>query len=102
MLLYLLRTYGYDPDKCIFEAAVYEIFPAGEELKTEWLYSEPGEEAWCYVLSQDFSNLSAVQQGMKSLGFGGAKPNPYMERSIANFHRNLAEYMGTGAPRALE
>jgi phenylpropionate dioxygenase-like ring-hydroxylating dioxygenase large terminal subunit len=102
MLCYGARPYGFDPDKCIFEAAVYELFPAGEEPKTEWVYSEPTEEAWCYVLSQDFSNLSAVQQGMKSLGFGGAKPNPYMERSIANFHRNLAKYMGTGAPRALE
>jgi hypothetical protein len=24
-----------------------------------------------------------------------------MERSTANLHRNLAEYMGTGAPREL-
>ena len=102
MLCYGARPYGYDPDKCIFEAAVYELFPPGQEPKTEWVYSEPTEEAWCYVLSQDFSNLSALQQGMKSLGFSGAKPNPYMERSIANFHRNLAEYMETGAPRRLE
>jgi hypothetical protein len=36
---------------------------------------------------------------MKSLGFSGTKPNPYMERSIASFHRNLAKYMGTGAPQ---
>ena len=39
---------------------------------------------------------------MKSLGFRGTKPNPHMERSVANLHRNLARYMGTGAPRALE
>jgi hypothetical protein len=43
-----------------------------------------------------------ILEGMKSLGFGGAKPNPYVERSIGNFHRNLAKYIGTGAPRALE
>jgi hypothetical protein len=54
------------------------------------------------VLPQDFSNMAAVQQGMKSLGFRGPKPNPYMERSTANLHRNLAEYMGYGAPRKLE
>jgi hypothetical protein len=53
------------------------------------------------VLPQDFSNMAAVQQGMKSLGFRGPKPNPYMERSTANLHRNLAAYMGTGAPRQL-
>jgi hypothetical protein len=38
---------------------------------------------------------------MKSLGFRGPRPNPYMERSTANLHRNLAEYLGTGAPREL-
>lgn len=102
MLCYSARPYGYDPDKCIFEAAVYELFPKGQEPQTEWVYSEPNEEAWCYVLSQDFSNMAAVQQGMKSLGFGGTKPNPYMERSVANLHRNLAKYMGSGAPRKLE
>jgi hypothetical protein len=102
MLCYSARPYGYDPDKCIFEAAVYQLFPRGEEPQTEWVYSEPTEEAWCYVLSQDFSNVAAVQQGMKSLGFSGTKPNPYMERSIVNLHRNLAKYMGTGAPRELE
>ncbi len=101
MLCYSARPFGYDPDKCIFEAAVYELYPAGQEPATEWVYSEATEAAWSYVLSQDFSNMAAVQQGMKSLGFSGAKPNPYMERSVANLHRNLAKYMGTGAPKKL-
>jgi phenylpropionate dioxygenase-like ring-hydroxylating dioxygenase large terminal subunit len=102
MLCYSARPYGYDPDKCIFEAAVYQLFPDGQEPETEWAYAEATEQAWCYVLSQDFSNMAAVQQGMKSLGFSGTKPNPYMERSVANLHRNLAKYMGTGAPRELK
>jgi len=100
-LCYSARPFGYDPDKCIFEAAVYELFPKGKEPHTEWQFCEPTAEAWCYVLSQDFSNMAAVQQGMKSLGFSGPKPNPYMERSVANLHRNLAKYMGTGSPRRL-
>lgn len=100
-LCYSARPYGNDPDKCIFEAAVYELFPIGEEPKTEWEFCPPTEEAWCYVLSQDFSNMAAVQQGMKSFGFSGTKPNPYMERSTANLHRNLAAYMDAGAPRPL-
>jgi hypothetical protein len=45
--------------------------------------------------------MAAVQQGMKSAGFSGPKTNPYMERSIANLHRNLARYMGTGQVRKL-
>jgi phenylpropionate dioxygenase-like ring-hydroxylating dioxygenase large terminal subunit len=101
-LCYSARPFGYDPNKCIFEGAVYELFPKGGEPKTEWEYCPPTAEAWCYVLAQDFSNMAAVQRGMKSLGFRGTKPNPYMERSTANFHRNLAEYMGTGAPRRLK
>jgi phenylpropionate dioxygenase-like ring-hydroxylating dioxygenase large terminal subunit len=101
-LCYSARPFGYDPDKCIFEGAVYELFPRGKEPKTEWEYCPPTAQAWCYVLAQDFSNMAAVQKGMKSRGFRGTKPNPYMERSTANFHRNLARYMGTGAPRRLE
>ncbi len=101
-LCYTARPCGYDPDKCIFEAAVYQLFPKGEEPQTEWEYCEATAEDWCYVLSQDFSNMAAVQQGMKSLGLSGLKPNPYMERSTASLHRNLAKYMGTGAPRDLE
>ena len=102
MLCYSARPYRGDPNRCIFEAAVYELFPEGEEPETEWEFCPPTEEAWCYVLSQDFSNMEAVQQGMKSLGFSGPKPNPYMERSTANLHYNLARYMGTGEPKPLK
>ncbi len=102
MLCYSARPYGDDPNQCIFEAAVYELFPQGEEPETEWEYCPPTEEAWCYVLSQDFSNMEAVQQGMQSAGFRGPQPNPYMERSTANLHYNLAQYMGTGTPEKLK
>lgn len=101
-LCYSARPYGDDPNQCIFEAAVYELFPKGQEPKTEWVFSPATEEAWCYVLGQDFSNMAAVQKGMKSAGFKGTKPNPYMERSTANLHFNLAKYMGSGAPRKLK
>ncbi len=102
MLCYAARPYGNDPDKCIFEAAVYQLYPAGEAPETEWEFCPATEEAWCYVLSQDFGNMAAVQQGMKSAGFSGPKPNPYMERSTANLHRNLARYMGAGEVRKLK
>jgi phenylpropionate dioxygenase-like ring-hydroxylating dioxygenase large terminal subunit len=102
MLCYSARPYGNDPDKCIFEAAVYQLYPAGEAPETEWAFCPPTEEAWCYVLSQDFANMAAVQQGMKSGGFAGPRPNPYSEGAIINLHRNLAKFMGTGEPRELE
>ena len=101
MLCYSARPYGDNPDKCIFEGAVYELYPEREEPETQWEYCEATEEAWCYVLSQDFTNMAAVQQGMKSCGFSGAIPNPKMEGAIAHLHRNLARYMGTEEPRKL-
>ena len=100
-LCYSTRPHGYDPDRCIFEVSVYELYPEGEEPQTEWVYTPVGDPDWRAVLPQDFSNMAAVQQGMKSLGFPGTKPNPYRERSTANLHRNLARYMGTGTPQEL-
>ena len=101
-LCYNFKPYHYDPDKCVFEVAVYELFPKGEEPPTEWEYTPVGDPRWRTVLPQDFSNMAAVQQGMKSAGYTGAKPNPYRERSVISLHRNLAKYMGTGAPRPLK
>lgn len=100
-LCYSARPDGYDPDKCIFEVSVYELFPKGAEPRTEWEYAPADDPRWLSVLPQDFSNMAAVQQGMKSLGFAGTKPNPYRERSTVNLHRQLAKYMGTGEPREL-
>jgi hypothetical protein len=54
------------------------------------------------VLAQDFSNMGAVQKGMKSRGFRGTLPNPHQERKVTNFHRNLARYTGMHAPRRLK
>jgi phenylpropionate dioxygenase-like ring-hydroxylating dioxygenase large terminal subunit len=101
MLCYRARPYGDDPDKCIFEAAVYELYPEGQEPETEWEFSPPDDPGWRSVLPQDFANMAAVQRGLKSRGYAGPTPNPYRERTIVNLHRNLAEYMGTGAPEEL-
>lgn len=101
-LCYRTRPYGDDPDKCIFEAYAIERFPEGEEPKTEWVHAEATGELWGSVLAQDFSNMAAVQKGMKSKGFPGNLPNPHQEQKITNFHRNLADYVGRGAPELLK
>lgn len=100
-LCYRARPYGDDPHKCIFESYAIERYREGGEPRTAWVYAEPTAEKWGLVLSQDFSNMSAVQKGMRSRGFRGTLPNPHQERKVTNFHRNLARYMGTGAPRKL-
>lgn len=101
-LCYRTRPYGDDPDKCIFESYALERFPPGAEPRTEWVQAEATAEKWGAVLAQDFSNMEWVQKGMKSRGFRGPLPNPHQERKVTNFHRNLARYMGVGAPRKLK
>ena len=75
-LCYSARPNGYDPDNCIFEAACYELYPEGQEPQTEWVYLEVDDPDWRSVLPQDFSNMAAVQQGMKSLGFHRHQAQP--------------------------
>lgn len=101
-LCYRTRPFGDDPDKCIFEAYAIERFPEGEEPKTEWVYADATEENWGMVLAQDFSNMAAVQKGMKSRGFRGTLPNPHQEQKITNFHRHLGQMMGRGGPVKLD
>jgi phenylpropionate dioxygenase-like ring-hydroxylating dioxygenase large terminal subunit len=100
-LCYRARPYGDDPNKCVFESYAIERFPIGAEPKTEWVYAEATKEKWGLVLSQDFSNMAAVQRGMHSRGFRGTLPNPHQERKVTNFHRNLADMMGAGGLRLL-
>ena len=99
MLCYQARPYGTNPDKCYFEVAVYELYPQGEAPGTEWAYAPP--EDFPHVLKQDFSNMAAVQQGMKMAGHRGNIPNPKAEGAVVSLHRNLARYMGTGAPQPI-
>lgn len=100
MLCYQARPYGFNPDKCYFEVAVYELYPEGEVPETEWTYAEPKD--FPYVLKQDFSNMAAVQRGMKNIGYRGNIPNPKAEGAVVSLHRNLARYMGTGAPKDID
>ncbi|MDE2042312.1 MAG: aromatic ring-hydroxylating dioxygenase subunit alpha, partial [Alphaproteobacteria bacterium] len=99
---YRARPYGDDPDKCIFETYALERYPEGDEPATAWVHAEPTEANWGLVLSQDFANMKWVHKGMKSRGFRGALPNPHQEQKIINAHRNLARFMGRGAPEILK
>ena len=101
-LCYNFRPHGYDPDKCVFDVIALEKYPEGQAPATEWVHSPLGDPGWLTVLPQDFSNMEAVQQGMKSLGFKGPRPTPVQENVVSNLHRNLAAYMGTDGPRPLK
>ena len=101
-MCYGARPYGYDPNKCIFEAVALERYPEGQEPKTQWRKCEPTLEDFGPVLIQDFSNMASVQQGMRNGGFRGTLPNPKAEGAVISLHRNLARYMGAGTPRPLK
>lgn len=102
-LCYRARPDGHDPDRCIFEVYTLERFPEGTEPRPANLHKPDMDEAnWRKVLCQDFSNMGAVQRGLRSRGCDGLRPSPVEERAIINFHRVLADYLGTGAPQVIE
>jgi hypothetical protein len=45
-------------------------------------------------LEEDFDNMEAVNNGMKSRGFRGATYNPYQESQIRHFHSMLDKFCG--------
>ena len=97
-LMYRARPAGSDPDACIFDVWSLQRYAPGAEppLKRQTHY---GDDDWkrigdvSPVLLQDFSNMAAVQQGMKSYGFPGCRTNPLQESPIPNHHRTLREYL---------
>ncbi|MED5544718.1 MAG: aromatic ring-hydroxylating dioxygenase subunit alpha [Pseudomonadota bacterium] len=102
-LCYRARPCGEDPNRCIFEVYTLEKFPEGAEPRPENLYRPEMTEAnWRKVLCQDFSNMEAVQQGLRSRAFAGIYPSPVEEKAIVNFHRVLADYVGRGAPEPID
>jgi hypothetical protein len=96
-LAYRVRPNGNDPDTCIFDVWSLQRYAPGAQPKlVRRLLHGDGE--WrgigdvSPVLLQDFANMAAVQQGMKSHGFPGCRVNPLQESMIANHHRVLREY----------
>ena len=47
----------------------------------------------CPFLEEDFSNIEAVNRGVKSRGFRGVELNPVQEIGVAHFHQVLRRYL---------
>jgi nitrite reductase/ring-hydroxylating ferredoxin subunit len=99
-LAYRARPAGDDPDWCIFDIYSLVRYAPGAEpvLQREFYLSDTDwkeniVEKVGLIPSQDISNMQAVQKGMKSAGFRGARTNPLQESAISNFHRVLYEHM---------
>lgn len=95
LLGYRARPNGDDPDSCIFDVYALERYPEGAEPKPEVrvLPDITSVADWGLVLTQDFQNMADIQQGMKSRGFRGARPNPKQELAVSNFHVALHQFL---------
>jgi phenylpropionate dioxygenase-like ring-hydroxylating dioxygenase large terminal subunit len=91
LLGYRVRPNG-SPDSCIFEVFALERWAPGQEPAWEKrICNDPQNiDFWGLILTQDFSNMAAVQKGMKSSAFAHSQPNPTQEAAVLNFHRQLA------------
>ncbi|MBG6120046.1 MULTISPECIES: aromatic ring-hydroxylating oxygenase subunit alpha [unclassified Sphingobium] len=95
LLGYRARPNGDDPDTCIFDVYALERYPQGQEPKPEvkFLPDIHSVEDWGLILTQDFQNMADIQQGMKSRGFKGARPNPKQELAVSNFHAAIHQFI---------
>jgi len=94
-LWYRVRPNGDDPNSCIFDIWSLGRWAPGEEPEvtrneTVGFDAFRGKNPF---LEEDFDNMEAVHQGMKSRGFAGARTNPVQEIQTVNFHRVLHAYL---------
>lgn len=102
ILWYRARPNGRSVDSCVFDIWNLERFGEGKAppLKRDF-YATPEEfEGQNPFLEQDFTNIAAVQKGMKSRGFEAARTNPVQEIPINNFHKTLYRYLATPPEQA--
>jgi phenylpropionate dioxygenase-like ring-hydroxylating dioxygenase large terminal subunit len=94
LLWYRVRPHGDDPQRSIFDIWVLRRYAPGKEPEVEPHVSD-GFEAFRGrnpFLEQDFSNMLAVDRGMRSRGWAGARTNPVEELPVAHFHAMLDQY----------
>jgi len=90
LLVYRALPHADSPDQCRLEIwALQRYAPGAEPALQREFYSDWRDTKWPRIFEQDFQNLKAVQDGMKSQGFRGAQPNPLSEATVANFHQQL-------------
>lgn len=94
-LVYRARPDPKDPERCFFDVWWLGRYPDGQAPEYDHVLYESLEAAAGVnaFLEQDFGNLKAIQQGMRSRGFRGAVYNPVQETEIINFEKTLDEYL---------
>jgi phenylpropionate dioxygenase-like ring-hydroxylating dioxygenase large terminal subunit len=86
-----------DRDKCIVDIWSLGRFPKDYAGPDEPSFFEDFEtfRGNNPFLEEDFDNMEAVNEGMKSRGFKGSTFNPIQEAQIRHFHAMLDKFCGT-------
>jgi phenylpropionate dioxygenase-like ring-hydroxylating dioxygenase large terminal subunit len=95
ILWYRMRPHGHESESCLFDIWCLRPFAPGKQPNVKRHVSD-GFEAFRgrnLFLEQDFANMIAVNKGMKSRGWNGARTNPKQEIQVSHFHRLLQDYM---------
>ena len=94
-LWYRMRPDGDDANACTFDIWVLGRYAPGKEPRVEQeFFPTPADfKGKSPFLEQDFENLVAVQKGMRSRAWKGARPNPVQEVTVSNLHRVLHQHL---------
>jgi nitrite reductase/ring-hydroxylating ferredoxin subunit len=99
-ILFRVRPYGVDPNRCIKDTWVLEWRAPGsngdrapkKQFVADWRTRDWGE-----ITEQDYANLGEVQRGMRTSGWTGARLNPRQEGNILHMHRVIDRYLSRDA-----
>lgn len=94
-LWYRMRPNGDDHDSSIVDIWSLGRFAPGKEpdVQQEIFHGFAAFKGQCEFLEEDFTNLEAVNRGVKSRGFRAATLNPVQESTIAHFHEMLGRFL---------
>jgi hypothetical protein len=89
-----MRPWGDAPDCCVWDVwSLVRPTPGHRPRPPEFFAGKEAYRGQNPFLEEDISNMEAVQRGMLSRGFAGARTNPVQEITVSNFHRVLYDYL---------
>jgi len=94
-LWYRMRPDGDVHNRCIVDIWSLGRFAPGTEpaVEQETFDGFAAFRGQCEFLEEDFSNIEAVNRGVKSRGFPGVTLNPLQETGVAHFHATLERFL---------
>jgi len=99
-ILFRVRPNGLDPASTIKDTWVLAWPPPGAawDMPERRFFPDWRARNWGEITTQDYENITRVQAGMRSRGFGGLRLNPHQEGNILHMHRVIDRYLaGDGA-----